>query len=165
MGYYRGDGGNFYRGDYYKGDPFIGALVGGVIGKAAGRLGAFVGKQLRSRAGQAVTSVVREAAPSTVAGAAGYALGQRQGPSLPALGPLPTLGAGPMRGSTGGKEKRYTKDGKLIRKLNPLNPRALRRALSRAEGFERFAKRTVNAMYRVIDGRKVRTFKKKRRAS
>lgn len=35
-----------------------------------------------------------------------------------------------------------------IRSMNPLNPRALRKGLSRAERFEKFARRTVNALRR-----------------
>jgi hypothetical protein len=32
--------------------------------------------------------------------------------------------------------------------MNPLNPRALRRALRRAEGFERFARRVIAVTHR-----------------
>lgn len=162
MGYYRGDGTNYYRGDYYRGDPFLGAIAGSIIGKAAGKVGRFVASRVGGSAGRAVAAVARDAAPAVVGGAVGYAAGQRL-PALPGIGGLPMLPAGP-----GGKQKkmpRYRKDGTLIRTMNPLNPRALKRALRRAEGFERFAKRTVNAMYRVIDGKRVRTYKKSKRAS
>lgn len=158
MGYYRGDGANYYRGDYYRGDPFLGALVGSVVGKAAGRVGRFIGSKLGGSAGRAVASVARDAAPGIVGGVAGYTVGRA----------LPTL-PGPDMTPIGPDGKRV-KGGKYVwtaprRRMNPLNPRALKRALRRAEGFEKFAKRTVNAMYRVIDGRKVRTYKKSRRAS
>lgn len=38
--------------------------------------------------------------------------------------------------------------GKKRRRLNPLNPRALRRALARAKGFERFARKTMHFTHR-----------------
>lgn len=155
MGYYRGDGNNYYRGDYYRGDPFLGALVGGVVGRAASKVGRFIGSKLGGAAGRAAATVARDAAPGVVGGVAGYTIGRAMPVAAP--GQLPVL-TGPKGG------------GKLMfepkrRRMNPLNPRALKRALRRAEGFEKFAKRTVNAMYRVIDGRKVRTYKKSRRAS
>ena len=151
MGYYRGDGTNYYRGDYYRGDPFLGAIAGSIIGKAAGKVGRWVGSKVGGSAGRAAAAVARDAAPAVVGGAVGYAAGQRL-PTLPGIGPsrMPML---PFS------------DTPKRRRMNPLNPRALKRALRRAEGFEKFAKRTVNAMYRVIDGRKVRTYKKSRRAS
>ena len=143
MGYYRGD---YYRGDggnYYRGDPFIGAVVGSLAGKAIGRLGSFIGR----RVGGAARVAAREAVPSAIAGAAGYAAGQRAG-TMTTLQPEPVV-IGPD-----GKRK--------YRRMNPLNPRALRRALRRAEGFEKFAKRTVNALYKTVDGRRVRSFKKRK---
>lgn len=152
MGYYRGDGGNYYRGDYYRGDPFLGGLVAGVVGGAAKRAVRWVAKKVMSPGvRRAATTVLTEAAPSAAAGAVGYTLGQRAG-GMPTLSPIPQMG--PMSGPI------Y--EGPRRRKMNPLNPRALRRALRRAEGFEKFAQRTVNSLYRVIDGRKVRTFKKRK---
>lgn len=144
MGYYRGDGSNYYRGDYYRGDPFIGALVGGAVravaggavGKAIKKAGRWVGARVGGAAA-AAAPVLREAAPSAVAGAVGYTMGGGRMPSLPALGPLDPGGA---RLPWIGERKKY-------RRMNPLNPKALRRALRRAEGFEKFAKRTVNALH------------------
>lgn len=143
MGYYRGD---YYRGDrgnYYRGDPFLGAVVGSVVGRAAGRVGSFIGKKLAPAARQ----VARDAAPGVVGGAVGFAAGQRAGTMT---GPQPSLM--PFFGE---ERKKY-------RRMNPLNPKALRRALRRAEGFEKFAKRTVNALYKTVDGRRVRTYKKRK---
>ena len=151
MGYYRGDDSNYYRGDYYKGDPFLGALVGSVAGKVIGRAGAALGRAV-GRARRVAGPIIQEMAPSAAAGAVGMALGRR-GSTLPTLGPL-----------TDHKHDKYGRDMAAFpkrRRLNALNPKALRRALRRAEGFERFAKRTVNALYKTVDGRRVRTFKKK----
>lgn len=150
MGYYRGD---YYRGDYYRGDPFIGAaigavakgLAGGAIGRAVGRAGSWIGRQVGG-AGKAVGPVLRDAAPAVVGGGVGMMI-PRFGPMVERMGP----------GMFGGK--------KQYRRMNPLNPKALRRALRRAEGFEKFAQRTINALYRNIDGRRTRTFKKRSRSS
>ncbi len=155
MAYYRGD---YYRGDYYRGDPFLGALVGAGLKKAAGWVGSRIGRAAGSRT---VRTVV-EQLPGVGVGIGLEQARRSLSPSMPALGPISMApGTSMVPYQPGGKVKRYTKDGKLIRKLNPLNPRALRRALRRAEGFEMFAKRTVNSLYKVIDGRRVRTYKKK----
>lgn len=137
MPYYRGD---YYKGDggnYYRGDPFIGGLVAGAVGKLAGKAAAAVGRAV----GRGGRQIVRDLAPSSAAGAIGVALGQRMGPGTGVVKYVP--------------QKKY-------RRMNPLNPRALKRALRRAEGFEKFAKDTINGLYRVIDGRRVRTFKKRK---
>lgn len=134
MPYYKGD---YYRGDYYRGDPFLGAIAG-LAGRAAGRLvgraSSWVARGVAGRAGKAATAVIREAAPSTVAGAAGYALGQRAAAQGTGMMRIPQLDDMP-----GGGRKRY-------RRMNPLNPKALRRALRRAEGFEKFARKTVSGL-------------------
>jgi len=150
VGYYRGDGTNYYRGDYYRGDPFlgaIGALAGRAVGRLAAKAGQWVGRQVAGRGAQTIKQIAGQAIPGTIAGTIGVAIG-RNSPSMPTLGPIaesiPFIGAARKR-----------------RRINPLNPKALRRALRRAEGFEKFSKRTVNALYKTIDGRRVRTFKKK----
>ena len=156
MSYYRGD---YYRGDYYRGDPFLGALAGAAIRKVGGlavralaRTGAKTvgGGLARVAVGTATALPVIQAAGSLIPG---RATGQ-----MPiSLGPIGIDPGSELPGGspfvTFGKAKR--------RKMNPLNPKALRRALRRSEGFEKFAARTVNSLYKVIDGRKVRTFKRK----
>ncbi len=152
MGYYRGDGGNYYRGDYYKGDPFLGGLIAGVVGKGIKKAAGWVGSRIGRAAGSRTTQVVMDQLPGVGVGI-GLEQARRQftGGGMPALPMLP--GGGATLPMFGGK-KRY-------RKMNPLNPKALRRALRRAEGFEKFAKKTVNALYKTVDGRRVRTYKKK----
>jgi hypothetical protein len=163
VGYYRGDGANYYRGDYYRGDPFLGAIIGGAarliggktVGRAVSKAAGWVGRQVGGRAGTAAAGAIA----GGVLGGGGFTGGQGTMPIN--LGPL---GIDPGAVLPGGRP--FTTWGtKKRRRINPLNPKALRRALRRAEGFEKFSKRTVNAMYRVIDGRKVRTFKKRTRAS
>lgn len=138
MAYYRGD---YYRGDgsnYYRGDPFIGGLIAGAAGKLLGKAGAWVGRQIGGRG---------------AAGAAGAAAGTLIGTSLlpqtpgrmpiqigpVGIDPRSLLPGGKPGITFGGERKRY-------RRMNPLNPKALRRALRRAEKFEKFARRTVNAL-------------------
>lgn len=133
MPYYKGDN---YRGDYYRGDPLLGAIVGAVAGGAVKRAAKWVGKQVgraTGRAGAAIgravgmgAPILRDAGAGALGGAAGYTLGQR----IPQLGPI----------EIGGKEP------KKYRRMNPLNPKALRRALRRAEGFEKFARKTVSGL-------------------
>lgn len=147
MPYYRGD---YYRGDYYRGDPFLGALAG-LAGRAVGKLAkkavGWVGRQATSRVGRMGVPILRDAASSTVAGAVGYTMGRREAEGYSEIGQIPRLGSG------GGAPKRY-------RRMNPLNPKALRRALRRAEGFEKFARKTVSGLRYGA-----KKFKSQRRAS
>jgi len=146
--YYRGDGGNYYRGDYYKGDPFLGALAAGFIGKGVKKAAGWVGSRVGRAAGSRTTQVVMDQLPGV---GVGIGIGRGLAPGMP---PLPSMAPpGTSMVPFFGKKK--------YRKMNPLNPRALRRALRRAEGFEKFAKKTVNALYKTVDGRRVRTYKKK----
>lgn len=158
MGYYqRGD---YYRGDYYRGDPFL----GGLIGSAAARLGigGAVAKAGKWLVGKITPKVVKTAAGVAGAGATAItiagALPQGTGGSrMPVnIGPL---GIDPGSALPGGQPL-FTWGRKKYRRMNPLNPRALKRALRRAEGFEKFAKRTVNALYKTSDGRRTKKFKK-----
>lgn len=166
MPYYRGD----YVGgpsNYYRGDPFLGALVGGIVGKAASKVGRWVGSKVagtgaRRAAGTAVDRIVDQLPGVGV----GMAIPQLL-PALPGLGPgRAVTKGGQWPTNKDGSPRRVRKDGKPWKRptLNPLNPRALNRALRRAEGFEKFAKRTVNALYRVVDGRRTKTFKRKTRS-
>lgn len=53
--------------------------------------------------------------------------------------------------------------GKCVRRMNPLNPRALRRAIKRAHGFERFARKALSfPFHKKALGRGV--FKKRKKA-
>lgn len=157
MGFYRGDGlrGDYYRGDYYRGDPFLGALLGAagkkiakwgasrLFGKAAGKAGKAVGA-LATAARTHAPTIVRDVA----VGSLGFQMGQQSGARIP----VDEYGA-ILPGPGWGEPRR--------RRMNPLNPKALRRALRRAQGFEKFARKTVNALYKTVDGRRVKTFKKR----
>jgi len=147
MGYYRGD---YYRGDYYRGDPFIGGLIAGAAGKLIGRAASWVGKKVGGAAGRTAGAIARDAVPSAIGGAAGYTVGRRMGQGT-GLMPIPQLG--PDNTGWGSGKKKY-------RRMNPLNPKALRRALRRAEGFEKFARKTVSGLRYGA-----KKFKSQRRAS
>ncbi len=154
MGYYqRGD---YYRGDYYRGDPFLGGLIGSAaravgLGKVAAKAGKWI-------LGKITPGAVKTAAGIGATTAAGVAISRiPQGTGMPVqIGPL---GIDPGSALPGGSPF-VTWGRKKYRRMNPLNPRALKRALRRAEGFEKFAKRTVNALYKTSDGRKTKRFKK-----
>ncbi len=156
MAYYRGD---YYRGDYYRGDPFLGALAGAAIKKVGGlALRALRGTGAKTVGGGLARVAGATAAAVPVVQAAGGLIPRPAQGAMPiSLGPI---GINPMGALPGGSPL-FTFGQKKRRKINPLNPKALRRALRRAEGFEKMAARTVNSLYRVIDGRKVRTYKKR----
>jgi hypothetical protein len=139
---------SYYRGDYYRGDPFIGGLIGGAakalgVGKLVSKAAGWVGKQITG------SSVKKAVVGTTVAAAAPILISglPTSAPSAPApiqLGPIGinpgNMFPGGAPGITWGTRKR--------RRMNVLNPRALKRALRRAEGFEKIAQRTVNALHR-----------------
>lgn len=175
MGYYRGD---YYRGDYYRGDPFLGALIGGAVKKIAPKVGRWVKGRVLGSTKKVVTAIAqRTTIPEVVrdvgVGALGYKLGQE---SMPGLGPLDMGEQLPAPQGGGNVAVFISRDGRrirkrwsvsqqrwiAIRKLNPLNPRALKRGLRRAEGFAKFAKRTMNGLYKPGS---VRKFKSKIPAS
>jgi hypothetical protein len=156
VSYYRGD---YYRGDYYRGDPFLGALAGAAARKVGGlALRALRGTGAKTVGGGLARVATGAAAAVPIVQAAGSLIPGRATGQMPiSLGPI---GIDPMAALPGGRPLFAFGKAKR-RKMNPLNPKALRRALRRSEGFEKFAARTVNSLYKVIDGRKVRTFKRK----
>ncbi len=61
--------------------------------------------------------------------------------AVAAAAPAAVAAARSLMGSGGGGGRRY-------RRINPLNPKALRRALRRAVGFEHFAKKVMHLTHR-----------------
>ena len=139
MAYYgRGDYYSGMRGDYYRGDPFLGGLLSAalpLVGKAVG----WVGSKLGGTAGSAIargaaTGVAAAAVPlafNAMEGQGGIRIGKR------VIHPTAILPGG----------KPFITQVRRYRRMNVLNPKALRRALRRAEGFEKFARRTVTALH------------------
>ena len=156
MPYYMGD---FYsnrlRGDYYRGDPGFLSFLGG-LGKAA--LGAIPG------VGPIISSVVSgigHSAPKALPAAAGAAIA-RPGAIVKATSAIkgavlkhPVLsgaGAAGIIGATAGiagtklAEHLGRKRGGR-RRMRVTNVKALRRALRRAQGFEKLAMRTIHLVH------------------
>lgn len=158
MAYYRGDGGNYYRGDYYKGDPFLGGLIAAGVRKVAPRVA------------RGALNILRRTGAKTVGGAVGRVAG-----GAVTAGTAVSIGRDVYRGTRPGMEieispenilpggERFITVKRKYRKLNPLNPKALKRALRRAEGFEKFAKRTMVALVKPGGGRKFKRTVTKRK--
>jgi len=178
--YYRGD---YVPSGYYRGDPWVGAVLGGVarsvgLGKAVARAGRWVAGRITGttvkRAAQAVGGI---AATTVVGTAVSRAINPSQPVSIDDLDMGGGGGGGGVMqgGGGGGSQWVMTASGRrmrvrwsqskgkwvAVRSMNPLNPKALNRSLRRATGFEKFAKKTMNALYKTSGGARVRKFKKK----
>lgn len=136
MPYYRGDYVGQKRGGYYRGDPFLGGLIARGAARIAGpvlrRAGQWIGRQT---VGGAIAKGAGAVATGAAVVGAGRSVARGQPISIDLGAAMP--GGEPLF-SFGGRKK--------YRRMNPLNPRALKRALRRAEGFEKFARKTVNAL-------------------
>lgn len=178
--YYRGD---YVGSGYYRGDPFLGAAVGFVARKVG--LGALAAKAGRWAA-ERITGAGLKTAAKTAGGLVGTAaigavVNRVTSPSPISIGEIemPGMGVGPsMSGGGGGMSGtqiiispsgrrmrvRWSQTKQkwvAVRSMNPLNPKALNRSLRRASGFEKFAKKTMNALYKTSGGTRTRKFKKK----
>jgi len=168
MSYYQRPAGD-YKTYGYAGDPGflsglwkgikkvakigIGYYTGGLVGAAAGAIG-----QPRGQPGQPplLTGPGTGRGLQTVQGyPIGMSLTMPGGTSLAAQGMIPRRGAigEPVRGARAAQDGmlpsgyHWSKDGlgKMVRnrRMNIANPRALRRAMRRVQGFEKLAKRTI----------------------
>lgn len=131
----------YYTGDYYQGDNYYGDFLG--IGKAIKRFQPlkFLGGAVSRIAGATPLGAVA----ATLIPAIG---GRRDAPLIQPRGyPEPGLGGMVHRAIPGGSSGYgyYNKKGEFIEgkrpRLNPLNLHALRRAMRRAKGFEKQARR------------------------
>lgn len=138
MSYYQGDmGGRMYRGDpgFFS---FLGGLAKSVVGMLPG--GSALSK---------ITSIVKRPASSGVmsAGREIIAKGGRtiaKHPVLSAAGAAGALAAGGL-GAHALLGRHH--GGKRHRRLNPCNPRALRRAIRRTHAFAKLAMRTIHIVH------------------
>lgn len=147
MGYYQGD---FYRAGG-RGDPGFFSFLGGV---ARSFLGLPAAAPAASTAIQKiVASPIVKRAVSTIAahpvltaagaaGAAGLAAGALKG-GMRGAPSAAGMASAMRRGGGGGKRRR----------MRVTNPKALRRALRRAYGFERLAMRTIHLLHPKKKGR------------
>jgi len=161
--FYRGARGDFYRGA--RGDPgLFGDILsgfGGVVGKIlplaapiiGGAIGGPVGAAIGGVAGGFLGNVMGATAPGSTSLPIVSSPALLQRPPMRSLTPAVAGGIGgtlvtPALGTAeryvSGKVKRgyhaLMHGGRRHRRMNPLNPRALRRALRRAKGFEHFAR-------------------------
>jgi len=159
VSYYRGD---YYRGDsgnYYKGDPFLGGLIAAgarrVLAPLARKAGRWIGRQtvgglIGKTAGAAATAgTVVAVGREVMSPGPGRPIEIDLGSMAPGGEPFISRGQCPpgyhlnkADGPKGPKGSYCVRN----RRMNPLNPRALKRGLRRAEDFEKFARRTVNAL-------------------
>lgn len=173
---YRGDPAQWPRlSPLYRGDPFIGGLVRGIAGLAEkilpGPFGAAAG------AVRGILSPERKAAPvlpqAPVSGGPGGMQGAFQVPGT-ALMP-PAAAAAAMQVAPGmacpsgyhaNKSDYFLKDGTYVaegtrcvrnRRMNPLNPRALRRGISRQKGFIGLAKKAMKGTNYTVTTRGARS--------
>jgi hypothetical protein len=151
MGYYMGDyyslggGSSFYRGDPFWG--FLGRVIGGLTG-----LGGIAGKPASSaivKAAPTMATTIGKAAGS-MAGRVGSMIARH--PVLSAAGAAAVLGTGAGVGvsrmghpGVGTKGFHLNKHGKMVRNrhMRVTNPKALRRAIRRAHGFAKMAKKCI----------------------
>lgn len=159
MGYY--GQGDYYRGDYYRGDPFLGGILGTLASKAVPLIGKGIswltkGKLLGSGGGMEAAKTLGKAAAGAATAVTLYKAAQ---PAVESLPMIPSFGGGGGEGpgmtieqTAGGRRirKRWSVRKQkyvAIRNMNPLNPKALGRAIRRATRFERYAKTVVNCLH------------------
>lgn len=161
----------YYQGDFYRGDPGFFSFLGNIAKTAVGFIpgvGPIASKALSlipaggrgGRAIQKVGAAIIKHPVLSAAGAAG-ALAVGAGMGGRALGRAGMVPAG-MRGYH--IERKGKHAGQMIknRRMNPYNPRALRRAVRRAHAFAHMAKKILRFVSpRAPRGRAV--FKHRRR--
>lgn len=150
MPYYGAYQGDYGTGGYYRGDPgFLSSLWKGVKRVAA----PIIGGMIAGPAGAAVGRAMTMPKPTPTFPAVGQqflpppAPGQRIGPPAPRPGGRTRIG--PPAAAAGCPPSGYhlAKDGSgrfvRNRRMNPSNPKALRRAIRRTDGFVKLAKRAL----------------------
>ncbi len=175
----------YYQGDYYSGDPFFGAILAAAMPMAKRFFGKIPGlisrtpKQAMVLSGAPAAAGMATTAMARVMGGGG-ALARRAGaivskhPVLSAAGAAGTIG---LLGGAGGRammergvpERGFhvsKRTGALVRnrRMRVTNPRALHRAIRRAAGFARLARRVLRfTSPRPPRGRPVFRFHRKRK--
>lgn len=153
----------YYMGDFYQGDPgffsFLGKVAKSAVGFIPGvgpiaKRGIEVATSVGGRIAKSrVGSTIAKHPVLSAAGAAG-AIGAGAG----MMGSRPGVGMRGMRGARGAGGF-----GRKHRRMRVTNPKALRRALRRAYGFERLAMKTIHLLHPKKHV-KFGGFKKRRRA-
>lgn len=142
---------SYYQGDYYRGDPGFFSFLGGIAKKAVGFIpgvGPALSTAIEAITPRASSGIVRVAESGNLAGKlARVSAGAKQviakHPVLSAAGAAGAIaGAGALAGRALGR-RGMVPGMKRHRRMNPCNVRALRRAIRRAHGFERIARRVM----------------------
>ncbi len=162
---YAGDPGwlsSIWKGIKKVAPMIVGGIVGGPVGVAIGGLGS----------GGGGGGVPMKPTPGIYGGALTFpggtqiGMGYQPGAMVPGQGRLPPFtatGPGVLPGGGRGGAMvpsgyHFAKDGsgRLVRnrRMNVANPKALRRAMRRAQGFEKLARRSINFNKRVRPARK-----------
>ncbi len=170
MSYYQGD---FYRGDFYQGDPGFFSFLSGLASKGAKLAGfaspALPGAGILARGGGALAKFGAKHPALSGAIMRGGAL-IRKHPVLSAAGAAGTLGAlGGGAGVMGARRGQMGAAGAMPgmrrrRRMRVTNPKALRRAIRRAEGFSKLARRVLRFTHpRLARGRPTFKIRRKKR--
>lgn len=168
---------SYYQGDFYQGDPgFLsgfGRILGGVASFIPG-VGGIASRVIKGVAGSKAGKMVAQHPTLSAAGASGL-IGAGGGELLGRMGgPIQARGMGVMGpGGVSARGYHMSKPRKVNpksgiphlvrnRRMRVTNPRALRRAIRRARGFERLARKVMHFVSpRHVKGRAV--FKARRR--
>lgn len=157
---------SYYQGDYYSGDPGflsgLGKVFGGIASFIPG-VGGVVGKAISAISGGAKKTVVAMAKHPTVSAAGAAATGAVVGEGMHRMLTPSAAGAGmgavngrmhpaAAAGGRGYHMSKPRKCGGVIipphlvrnRRMRVTNPRALRRAIRRAHGFARLARKVMS---------------------
>ena len=140
---------------YYMGDPGFLSFLGGIAKKAVGFIPGVGGvlSTALEKSGQATTSHMGTALALRAGGMAKQLLAKH--PTLTAAGAAAAAGgvAAAVHRMGGGTTKMHPAVraamglGGHRRRMNVLNPKALRRSLRRAHGFARFAMKTIHLVH------------------
>jgi hypothetical protein len=139
----------YYQGDFYRGDPgflsFLGGAlktVGGFI-PGVGGIVSNIGEKIGAAGAKKATTAIVKAGETSLLKRAGAGAKQiiAKHPVLSAAGAAGAVGL--AAGAAGSRLLRGRSGGGGHRRMNPCNVKALRRAIRRAHGFERIAKKVM----------------------
>lgn len=165
MAYYLGYAGDYYRGDYYRGDPGILGTIGRTLMKVAapvvsllpggGLIAGALGALSQQQQGP-VAKVVQKILPP-----------QPGGPGMAEM-KIGPIGINPSNMFPGGQPFMTFAGPQVMvprkrRRMNPANPRALRRAIRREQAFVALARRSLKGTGLVIHRSSSFAHKKRKR--
>src|SRR5437870_11280558 len=135
---------SYYRGDFYSGDPGFFSFLGGLAKKAVGFIpgvGPAISEGLSMIPKGGARSIVKEGAAGLIQRGKGIVL---KHPVLSAAGAAGAITGAGILGTKRGRKMIGLGGAKHHRRMNVCNARALRRAIRRAHGFERLARKVLS---------------------